>query len=89
MIDGMKGQSRAASPATPAAGQDSLAELARRRLEAEACFRGRLHLIRIEARGGTLFLSGRLPSFYMKQVLQTTLRGIDGVSEIENHVEVD
>jgi hypothetical protein len=37
---------------------------------------------------GTLTLGGRLPSFYAKQLLQERLRGIRGISHIENNVEV-
>ena len=37
---------------------------------------------------GILTLEGRLPSFYLKQVLQTLLRGLDGVTRIVNRVDV-
>ena len=37
---------------------------------------------------GVLTLQGRVPSFYLKQVLQTTLRGIPGVDRIDNRVDV-
>ena len=37
---------------------------------------------------GTLTLTGRLPSFYLKQVLQTLLRDLDGVTRIDNRVDV-
>ena len=33
-----------------------------------------------------LVLEGRLPSYYLKQVLQTILRDVDGVQGIENRV---
>jgi hypothetical protein len=45
--------------------------------------------IRIESDGDRLIMSGRLPTFYLKQVLQETLRQIDGVHRIVNHVDVD
>lgn len=38
---------------------------------------------------GTLTLRGRLPSFYLKQVLQTLLCDIEGVELIDNQVDVD
>ena len=37
---------------------------------------------------GVLTLQGRVPSFYLKQVLQTTLKGIPGVRRIDNRVDV-
>lgn len=39
-------------------------------------------------RDGRLILSGRVPSFYLKQVLQELLRGIANVQQIENDVDV-
>ncbi|MCA9217855.1 MAG: hypothetical protein KDB27_32520 [Planctomycetales bacterium] len=37
---------------------------------------------------GSLILSGCLPTYYLKQVLQETVRGIDHVEQIHNDVEV-
>ena len=37
---------------------------------------------------GVLTMRGRLPSFYLKQVLQTLLRDLDGVNQINNEVDV-
>ena len=37
---------------------------------------------------GVLTMRGRLPSFYLKQVLQTLLRDLDGVNQIDNQVDV-
>ena len=65
-----------------------LTRTARDRLEGNAYFRGRSRVIRIDEQDGTLVLNGRLPSFYLKQLLQTVLSGIDGVKRIENRVEV-
>jgi osmotically-inducible protein OsmY len=61
---------------------------ARAALEQSPHFRGRSHVIDITEHDGRLILSGRLPSFYLKQVLQTVIRSVDGVSEIENRVDV-
>jgi hypothetical protein len=44
--------------------------------------------INCEVRGDTLVLVGRLPSFYLKQVLQTALQNVPGVSKIDNRVAV-
>ena len=63
-------------------------ETAKQRLETLDAFRGRSSLIEIEQRNKTLILHGRVPSFYLKQILQTTLRDIDGVDEIDNQVSV-
>lgn len=48
----------------------------------------RSHSIGIEFKEGRLVLMGHLPSFYLKQMLQTTLRGLAGVERIENRVIV-
>jgi osmotically-inducible protein OsmY len=37
---------------------------------------------------GRLTLYGQVPSYYMKQVLQTLLRGIEEVEQINNEVDV-
>lgn len=60
------------------------------RLEADPIFRGRIALgaIQIELKGGTLVVSGHVPSFYVKQMLQETLRRVEGVKQIENDVLV-
>ena len=60
----------------------------RRIVEHHPLFRGRAETIQIEQRAGKLVLTGRLPSFYLKQQLQEAVRPIDGVAGIENHVEV-
>ncbi len=51
-------------------------------------FRCHCHSIGIEYQKGDLVLVGRLPSFYLKQVLQTVLRGLPGVQRIDNRVDV-
>jgi osmotically-inducible protein OsmY len=37
---------------------------------------------------GLLFLRGRVPSYYLKQIAQTVVLGMDGVDEIHNQLEV-
>ncbi len=37
---------------------------------------------------GVLTLQGRVPTFHLKQILQTMLRGLEGVEQIENQVNV-
>ena len=62
---------------------------ARLALEQNAYFRGRGHCIQMEEAEGRLVLRGRLPTFYLKQILQTVLRDVEGVQQIENRVSVD
>jgi len=42
-----------------------------------------------EHRHGTLVLRGRLTSYYLKQVAQETVVGLDGVVQVINEVEVE
>lgn len=39
-------------------------------------------------RDGTLELRGRLPSYYLKQVAQTLVTGVAGVTTVANRIEV-
>lgn len=44
--------------------------------------------VRIEAAEGRVVLSGRVTSFFQKQMAQEALRRVEGVREIENQLEV-
>ncbi len=44
--------------------------------------------LRLEVRQGRIILRGTVASYYQKQMAQETLRKIDGVEEIENHLQV-
>jgi len=44
--------------------------------------------IRFDFAGGILTLRGRVPTFYLKQMLQTFLRDLAGVEQIDNQVDV-
>ncbi len=65
-------------------------------IEAEVCdrlmrhsfFRGYLDSVTFEIVEGTLILTGRLPSFYLKQILQTAMKNMPGVKRIDNRVDV-
>lgn len=61
---------------------------ARELLEQHTHFHGHAREITVEIMGERLILSGQLPSFYLKQLLQECLRNLDGVSEIDNRVDV-
>jgi hypothetical protein len=51
-------------------------------------FRGRAGDFEYEYREDVLVVRGRVPTFYLKQVLQTVLKEVDGVRCIENRVDV-
>jgi hypothetical protein len=51
-------------------------------------FRGHLDCLEIDCREEKLIINGKLPSFYLKQVLQTILRDVPGVRQIDNRVNV-
>jgi osmotically-inducible protein OsmY len=65
-----------------------LSSLARDQLERHPHFRGRLAGLRIEHRGKTLFLSGRVPTFYLKQLVQEAVRYLPGVQQVRNEIDV-
>jgi osmotically-inducible protein OsmY len=65
---------------------DVVEELARRRLQ-ETSHRA-LRGISCRYHDGVLTLHGRLPSYYLKQVAQTSVSGVEGVRAISNCVEV-
>jgi osmotically-inducible protein OsmY len=47
-----------------------------------------LRRVACEFHEGLLRLHGRVPSYYLKQIAQTVVRGLDGVEEIHNQLEV-
>jgi hypothetical protein len=65
-----------------------LSALAREKLEHHPHFRGRLSGLQFEQFGKTLRISGRLPSFYLKQLIQETLRHLPGVQNVDNDIDV-
>jgi hypothetical protein len=73
---------------THTADRNDLSVLARNKLEQHPHFRGRLAALRIEHRGKTLFLSGRLPTFYLKQLVQEAVRHLPGVQHVRNEIDV-
>jgi hypothetical protein len=60
----------------------------RKRLEQHPHFRGRTSLVQIELVEGTIVLSGRLPSYHLKQLLQEAIRLMPGVVDIDNRVHI-
>lgn len=65
-----------------------LGTLARRHLEHHPHFRGRVSDVVIEHRGRTLILTGRLPTFYLKQLVQEAVRHVPGVQHVRNMIDV-
>ena len=58
------------------------------RLERHFMFKGHNSGLSLSCQAGILRITGKLPSFYLKQVLQTALRDLPGVERIENQVAV-
>jgi osmotically-inducible protein OsmY len=61
---------------------------AQSRLADSSHFRGHQHAVRVEYEDGVLLVRGCVPSFYLKQVLQTLLVNVEGVETIDNQVDV-
>lgn len=71
------------------AGDDAhMQEAAKKRVMENLSLRRFSAEVQIQCHTGTVRLTGRLPSFYLKQMLQTTLRNLPGCDRIENEVEV-
>ena len=58
------------------------------RLEQHPHFRGRSSLFNIELVGDTIVMTGRLPSYYLKQLLQEAIKVMPEVVNIDNQVHV-
>src|SRR6476646_1979933 len=65
-----------------------LSTLARQHLEHHPHFRGRVSDVFIEHRGRTLLLTGKLPTFYLKQLVQEAVRHVPGVQHVRNLIDV-
>jgi hypothetical protein len=75
-------------PSTRSCERLDLSTLARQQLEHHPHFRGRMNDVFIEHQGRTLFLKGRLPTFYLKQMVQEAVRHVPGVHEVRNLIDV-
>lgn len=73
---------------TPICERYDLSALARHHLEHHPHFRGRVSDVSIEHEGRTLFLTGRLPTFYLKQLVQEAVRHVPGVQQVRNLIDV-
>ena len=63
-------------------------ELSARRLVEKCTYAFCFNQVTFSYSQGILTLEGRLSSFYLKQVLQTLLRDLDGVTRINHRVDV-
>ena len=75
-------------PSTQSCERYDLSTLARRHLEHHPHFRGRVSDVFIEHRGRTLLLTGKLPTFYLKQLVQEAVRHVPGVQNVRNMIAV-
>lgn len=44
--------------------------------------------VKLEAQEGRVILRGVVKSFYQKQMAQESLKGVEGISQIENQLQV-
>ena len=65
-----------------------IVSLVRERLDKHPHFRGRTHLIQIRSNGDSLVLSGRVPTYYLKQLLQEAVKLVPDIGNIDNRVAV-
>jgi hypothetical protein len=63
-------------------------EDARQMLASECPYSFYFRDVQMDFDDGILLLRGRVPSFYLKQILQTWLAKVDGVRRIDNQVDV-
>jgi len=58
-------------------------------LESHSHFAGRAHLFEFQCSDDVLIVRGCVPTYYLKQILQTALMNLDGVRLVDNQVMVD
>jgi len=63
-------------------------ELARRSVTENCSYCYYFRRVSFRFHDSVLVVEGQVPSFYLKQVLQTLLAGVDGIDEIDNRVDV-
>jgi len=67
---------------------DHLERRASEALASHPHFVGRSAVLQLENDGKYLVVSGSLPSFYLKQLVQEVLMRVDGVERIDNRIDV-
>jgi osmotically-inducible protein OsmY len=78
----------ARQPVTSTPDRVDLIASVREQLENHPHFRGRLEMLSIDQRGKTVYLSGQLPTFYLKQLVQEIVRHLPGVQTVRNEINV-
>jgi hypothetical protein len=66
----------------------SVEDVARELLASHPHFRGRIDLFEFAWSSEALVVRGRVPTFYLKQLVQCVLKGVHGVRRIDNQVTV-
>ena len=69
-------------------GHKTVEETAKRRMLTDCPYAFYFRDITCHYCDSVLILRGRLPTFYLKQILQTMLKDLDGVQQINNQVDV-
>jgi hypothetical protein len=69
-------------------GDGNLELRVRHTLDQHPHFRGRAGLFQYECCGDVLIVRGTVPTFYLKQLLQTALKGFEDIVRIHNQVTV-
>ena len=72
----------------PAESSGDVLERVHERLSQSCHFSRHWREILCDFQDGVLTLEGRLPSFYLKQVLQSIIRDVPGIQRINNQVDV-
>jgi osmotically-inducible protein OsmY len=75
-------------PTTKTRDSNDLSAHARHVLERHPHFRGRIHDLAVKHEGRNLYLTGRLPSFYLKQLIQEAVRHLPDVDFVYNEIDV-
>jgi CheY-like chemotaxis protein len=86
VLEARKSARAAPPPDAPAEPTLPLQERAEARLRSNPYLA--LKNVSCEGRDGVLTLRGCLPSYYLKQVAQSAVAGLDGVTRIDNRIEV-
>ena len=68
---------------------NDMEQRARTMIEKHALFTGRSRLFEFQYREDVLVVRGHVPTFYLKQVLQSVLKNMDGIRRVDNQVIVD
>ena len=63
-------------------------ERARQRVLKDCSYGFYFKYITFQFKDGVLTVRGRVPTFYLKQIVQTRLRDLDGIKQIDNQVDV-